>query len=250
MPDYEVRAPDGHTLVIHGDTPPTEADLDDIFKTVAPAPSSWVTQHPVAADIARKTLDTLPAVGAMAGGILATPETAGAGTAIGIGLGAAGGRGVRDLIAEQLGLQEPSTMQSEGARMGLDFAVSAGTQAALPGLVEAAQTPIQTAKEFVGANARSISRLLPSIIRPHAVDAIAEWAARMKATGPVLSQPAWQTWTVPAADKLHLNALDVIRIKSFMKQGLSEAEAIDTAVKLKGASGNPSAMSQFLTAHR
>lgn len=37
MPTYEIQAPDGRTLSVEGPTPPTEADLDAIFKAVPAA---------------------------------------------------------------------------------------------------------------------------------------------------------------------------------------------------------------------
>lgn len=43
MPRYQVTAPDGRTVVLEGDTPPTDADLDGIFGSLPPkaaAPSS------------------------------------------------------------------------------------------------------------------------------------------------------------------------------------------------------------------
>lgn len=46
MPTYEVTAPDGRVLEIDGPSPPTEADLDHIFSTVAPAPPADVSKLP------------------------------------------------------------------------------------------------------------------------------------------------------------------------------------------------------------
>src|SRR5438045_642552 len=109
MPTYEMEV-NGKTYEIDAPKPPTSDEaLGYVAKIGGTAPSeTWATRHPLAADITRSTLNALPAAGAIGGGLLATPETAGAGTAVGMGLGAAAGRGARDLIAEQLGLQAPS----------------------------------------------------------------------------------------------------------------------------------------------
>ena len=40
MPRYQVTAPDGRTVVLEGDTPPTEADLDGIFASLPPKESA------------------------------------------------------------------------------------------------------------------------------------------------------------------------------------------------------------------
>ena len=40
MPRYQVTAPDGRTVTLEGDTPPTDADLDGIFSSLPPKPSA------------------------------------------------------------------------------------------------------------------------------------------------------------------------------------------------------------------
>lgn len=88
------------------------------------SPTFWDT-HPKTKQAVRGTLDTLPVVGAMVGGALATPETLGTGTVAGAALGAGVGRGGRDLIAEYLGVDSPTSPLSKGARIALDTAITA-----------------------------------------------------------------------------------------------------------------------------
>ena len=70
MPTYEVTGPNGQTLTITGPTPPTEAELDEIFSTVASTPpdSGGVSPGAVAAGGLG-----LAAVGAMGAKALRAP---------------------------------------------------------------------------------------------------------------------------------------------------------------------------------
>jgi hypothetical protein len=57
MPTYRVTAPDGRKLRITGPEPPTDAELDDIFKQSAPEPTfSNVQVSPEALGISRQNI--------------------------------------------------------------------------------------------------------------------------------------------------------------------------------------------------
>ncbi len=80
----------------------------------------WKTEHPQARQLVRGALDTLPVAGAMVAGTLAGPETLGAGTIPAAAVGAGIGRGGRDLIAEWLGVDDPTSPLSKAGRIALD----------------------------------------------------------------------------------------------------------------------------------
>lgn len=122
-------------------------------RTGAKEPSGW-DAHPNVKSFVRGALDTLPAVGAATGGILAAPSLAtglpGLVTeAAAVGLGAGAGRGARDLIAEKIGLEPTTTPTEKALRIGGETAIGAGTQAVVPGLLEAVKTPLKTAGEVI-----------------------------------------------------------------------------------------------------
>src|SRR5258708_6356482 len=107
-------------------------------------PQTWADRYPNVAGVARGVVNTLPVLGAAVGGALATPETLGTGTIAGAALGAGVGRGARDLIAEYTGLEPKSSPLAKAGTIALDTAVTA----AVPGMIEAVKTPVQTVAEF------------------------------------------------------------------------------------------------------
>lgn len=121
------------------------SQIQDATGPSSAAPASdqspgWAQRHPNVAALTRGTLDTLPAVGGVVGGLLATPETFGAGTVAGAGLGFGAGRGLRDLIAEGLGLDAPSSVTQKAANIATDAVLGAATGEALPGAPKVAVT--------------------------------------------------------------------------------------------------------------
>jgi hypothetical protein len=85
-------------------------------------------QHPKTRAVAKGVLDVIPALTGTAGaalGVPMAPETLGASVAAGGALGVGVGRGARDLIAEAIGVDDPSSPLSKGARIALDTAVAA-----------------------------------------------------------------------------------------------------------------------------
>jgi hypothetical protein len=125
-------------------------------------PQSW-QNHPYLRQIARTGLDVLPGLGAMAGGALATPETFGGGTIIGGALGAGAGRGLRDIAADFLGLNQTTPLQKATGIAG-DVALTA----AIPGAMQTARNPIWATKATAQNTARNLLRL-KDIVTPRAL---------------------------------------------------------------------------------
>lgn len=137
-----------------------------------------------ATQVGHKALDALPAIGGIVGGVLSTPETLGTGTIGGIALGVGGGRALRDLIAEGLGLEAPTSAASKGARVALDTAEAAAAQAVLPGVIEAIRTPGRTVREVYDV----VNKVLPAKLRLSIPPGMANTSAK------ILERPAWQSW--------------------------------------------------------
>src|SRR6185369_9317918 len=85
----------------------TDAQISRFLKAIpsqnakdVPKAQTWTAKFPNVAAAARGVVNTLPAVGALVGGVMATPESVGLATVPGAALGAGVGRGARDLIAE------------------------------------------------------------------------------------------------------------------------------------------------------
>jgi hypothetical protein len=113
------------------------------------SPKTWWEEHPRTAALAHGALNTLPAAGALVGGALASPTLATglpglAAEAGAVGLGAGAGMGARDLIAQGIGLEKPSSVGTKAARIGGETAMGAATAAVVPGAIEAAKTPLKT----------------------------------------------------------------------------------------------------------
>lgn len=163
-----------------------------------PAPN-WTADYPKTAQIARGVVNTLPAIGAAAGGLLAAPAAAAAsGTVVGmpaglaieaggVGLGAGAGRGLRDLIAEGIGLEPGSKLIEKGGRIALDTAEAGLAQMVLPALVEAMRTPGRTVKEAFKAVEKSLPELAKKVL-PKLPEGV------KTAPAAVLERPAWQAW--------------------------------------------------------
>lgn len=204
-----------------------------IVKSEPPPARTWAD---TGRDVATGALNALPMVGGIVGGALSTPETLGTGTAAGVALGIGAGRGARDLIAESTGLEDKTTPESKAGRIAIDTALSYVWQSALPGLVEAAKTPGQTAGElyetFKDHLPVFLKRLAPSL----PTDLVKAPAAAL------LERPAWQTWAenaaitpdTPTPVKPSYSAIDVTRVKDLMKQGVSQGDALSLLGFLKG----------------
>ncbi len=221
-----------------------KAKLWDMKHTAVPdaAPQphepTWVDRYPKTAQVVRGVTNALPAIGSLVGGALAAgPAAAASGTVVGlpagvaieaggIGLGAGAGRGARDLVAEGLGLEPVTTPTHKALTIGADTAIAGGTAAALPGIVEAIKTPLRTSGELLE---KTGGQLLP-----------AKWTAAIKDLmsytpnnpAAIMERPTWQTRGLPDVPKLHISSEAVLKIKSLVKQGISQEEAIQTVLKL------------------
>lgn len=232
----------------------------------------WWKQNPKTLQIVRGTLATLPAVGSMVGGAAATPETLGAGTVAGAALGAGVGRGARDLIAEHLGIDDPTTPLSKASRIALDTAITAavpaiaGTakrflmqpKATFADLIETVFHPQGTADKVVDYLRTSTpSATLPKTppwSLPNAAEpmrlADGSWGYKSMATGEPLAEGAVAnvttksgktfSTTVPAAID---HAADVRQAKVLVESGLSPSQAA-----MKASEGNPSRFTKIMAA--
>lgn len=166
----------------------SEADISKaaakLYADSQPPPATWTATYPKTAAGVKAVVDALPGIGGIVGGVLSTPETIGAGTIPGVALGVGAGRGLRDLIAEGLGLDRPSTPSAKAGRIVLDAGEAALAQAVMPGLIEAIKTPGRTVREVIN--------ILPERLRPWIPEGVS------KAPAAILKRPAWQTWTEAA----------------------------------------------------
>ncbi len=190
---YEIQAPNGKTLSVQGDHVPSEAELHQIFAAagvdtgpaVASPKGSYWQQHPNQAQLSRGVVNSLPAIGGMVGGALSTPETLGAGTLAGGALGVGVGRGLRDLLAEHLGLEPESTPTAKAGHIALDTALAAVTPVVLGRIKDILKNPmgeIADLLDMVGHPQKTISSTADALRTAGAPQA-----------GPILERPAWQT---------------------------------------------------------
>lgn len=196
-----------------------------------PQAATWTRDHPTIAGLARGAVNTLPAVGAVAGGILGAPAAAatlnpvtGAAVEAGsVGLGAGAGRGLRDLIAEGLGLDVPSSPTDKAGRIALDAGEAAAAQAILPGLIQALKTPGATVREavttFESKLPDALRKFLPDLT-PGQISGIANRPA------PNITRPAELAWA-PYLDtpKPVFTASETARGLSMIKSGMTEGQA-------------------------
>jgi len=252
MPVYTVTDPKtGKTLDMTGDSPPTAAEIGLAFtKAYPPASglSAFFEQHPNVAALARGTANVLPGAGAVLGGALgasAAPVSLGLGAIPGVtagaALGAGAGRGLRDLATEGLGL-EPVTSPFQ---KGVGIAGEAALTAAVPGVIEAARTPIRSLAEFTDA----ARKLLPRAVQPQFLQDLPKWLEQLKTAAPAeastLTRPAWQSATeaispaepamtsqspsaLPGPPKVRITAEDVRQVQALVARGMKQ----DAAIKL------------------
>jgi len=232
---------------------------------------AWWQQHPKTRQLAKGTLDTLPAMGAMVGGVLATPETLGGGTVAGAALGAGAGRGARDLIAEHLGIESPTSPLSKGSRIALDTAITAAVPAVantakrlltdpkttFADLIETVFHPQGTADkvvDYLRTSARPISTAAAPWSAPNSAEpfklADGSWGYRSIASGEPLAPgtvanvvtKAGKTFaaTVPAPID---PAADIRAAKMLVESGFSPS-----AAAMKASEGNAARFSKIMSA--
>lgn len=160
------------------------------FSATNEPPSTALKAAAYGKDALQLALDALPGAGAVVGGVLATPETGGAGTLTGAALGAGAGRGLRDLIAAGIGLQKPTTATAEGGKIAMDVGETALAGKILPALWAAIKTPGATVAD-VYEGVRGINNTFPKLLRwnlPKLPPGVG------KAPAAVLQRSASQTW--------------------------------------------------------
>ena len=87
-------------------------------------PGFW-QQHPIMAEISRGGLRAIPVISAIGAGMAAAPETMGLATPGAVGLGGATGEGIRQLLAQGLGLEKAPGPTANAINMGIEGATSA-----------------------------------------------------------------------------------------------------------------------------
>lgn len=133
MATYKVTDPtSGRTLRLTGDSPPTEAELEDIFAKVGP-PKGFIERN--AETISGMARPALEMGGMLGGGALAAPAgpiaAAGGGT-----LGYAGGKAAADLLDRGLGLKKPIQGIAQAAKETAG-AIQSGAEAEMGGRLAA-----------------------------------------------------------------------------------------------------------------
>lgn len=236
--------------------------------TVVDPQPTWWQQHPKTLQLARGTLDTLPAVGAMVGGAVATPETLGAGTVAGAALGAGVGRGARDLIAEHLGIDDPTTPLSKGARIALDTAITAAAPAVAGVAKRVLTAPSATLADFIETFAHpkdtadkvvEYLRATPPIPRPMGGPTLAaepmkmpdgSWGYRSLVSGEPLAEGesaqiiTRKGKTFPATMPAPVDiAADIRQAKVLLESGLSPSQAA-----VRASEGNPARFTKIMSA--
>lgn len=192
MPTYKFPLTNGKNLTTHGDDPPSDEEVEaaaaaaGVSLQVPDANHSHIRaatfseSHPNLAALGHGVLDSLPGIGAIAGGAGAAvggPLTA----ALGAGVGAGGGRILRDTIAESTGIEPPSSMTSKALRVGSDAALTTATEGLLPSVVAALKSPLKTAGEAIR---------IPAAIRKLLWDGSLAPELRMPQTNtPLLTRP-------------------------------------------------------------
>ncbi len=200
------------------------ARLVSKHKMEVEAAKPWTERYPKTGQLVKGALDTLPAVGGIVGGALSTPETLGVGTIPGVALGVGAGRGARDLAAEALGVDYPSSPTAKAARIAADTAVAGVTQAVMPGVAHAVKEPIATLREL----SSELGSLLPARLR--AVIGIPQMIE--KAAEPIMKRPYWQT--LPDAAQTTIDRLRTRMNAEDLAKNPQARAAIATAIKKLG----------------
>jgi len=155
-------------------------------------PQYW-KDNPNMARFVKGVLDAFPAGGAMVGGspgalsYMAAPWSGGTSVPVstammmgGGALGAGAGRGLRDLSAQVLGLEQSTPLQ-KATNIGVDTAIAGMT----PGIIEAAKSPIQTARWAVGDYSKILPRRLAGWVEPQFLENFARGPKPFR-PGPVM----------------------------------------------------------------
>lgn len=131
MPTYKVRDPQsGRTVTLRGDTPPTEADLDQVFAQLPP-----VEPKARAKDWFDTAAEWLPTAAATAGGVTGGAMSGGLAAIPAAGVFGAAGKGLQNVykaIRNPYEGQDGDVPQTIAGNLG-DIALEGGVQAAAEG---------------------------------------------------------------------------------------------------------------------
>ena len=231
MPKYIITAPNGKTLEVTGDKPPSESDLNDIFAKAGvssePMAAAGSEYYPgrkmVSSDSPDSTLDKVNASLEP----LAHPQTAGDIGALLIPSGAGA------LVAKGANAVASGVSKYGGALV----------EAGMSFLPEKARKAVQVLSALNPAEWNSPLTVAGRENRAHA--AVADMVDRyMPNSGgsAAIAKPTQAAGKVPYATptppvtpepKIALKAIDVTRIKGLIGQGLSQSEAVKTVMNLK-----------------
>jgi len=152
-------------------------------------PEMW-DRHPNLKALTKGTLDTLPGLGAVAGGAIGGAETFGTGIPWGATLGIGAGKGLRDIAAQGLGIEEPNTPVEKA--MGIAGDMTLGATA--PGIIESVLHPKTTGRLLAGYTA-DIGDALPPALRRWIAPSSFLRSVEGRGAGVVdpLVRPSWQT---------------------------------------------------------
>lgn len=219
MPDQRVVNFEGKTQVFPSDA--TDAEISAALNAIPAANAAAVPKAKTWTDLA---VSAIPAVagtaGAVIGGIGGTVAGMGVGgipgAAGGAAVGTAGGEALKQLINRARGADAPATMGEAASDIAIP-AAEAGASTAAMGLVGKLLRPVAgTVLQKVGAQLES-----PSSLRQMAGKAVS-------ATGRALDDAA-----APAAPKMTLNAVDLVKIRELKAIGVPEGEAVRRVWNLK-----------------
>jgi hypothetical protein len=223
-------------------TPAPPVDYDQLASAVrgdstsAFNPPRWADRHPNVAKASRLALDTLPALGAVGGGLLGGgPEDVPA-----IALGAGAGRGLRDLIAEKVGLDPPSTPTGKASRIALDVALTAATP-----------TILQRVRDIIKEPLVSLGDVIDTIAHPSRN--LSEVADALRATGTstrTAVMPDFETDPLDAVDRYRPNISGAMPNPAGYVPSFSPATTppatVDTSALPRVVSGKPPTLENVL----
>ena len=139
----------------------------------------------------RSVLDALPGIGGIVGGIASTPETLGAGTLPGIALGTGAGRGLRDIAAQMLGLEDTTPVEKAG-----NITMDSLLAATVPGTIDAIAHPIQSSRVAADMASKIPSAFTPRWMKRWGINLagpLEDWAKGGASEMDPHIRPSWQT---------------------------------------------------------
>ncbi len=158
MPAYKVTDPaTGQTLRLTGDSPPTEAELTQVFSSLGGGgtASALPPKEEPKKTLPRYVRPALEMGGMLAGGLVAAPSAAisgPAGPAAGAGLGYAMGRQAANYLEEKAGLRQPEGVQGRLVEAAKDIpmgvAMDLGGSLIMKGMQGAGKLIMPTAEKI------------------------------------------------------------------------------------------------------